>query len=297
VIPDSKKTLCACAAVIIGLSASAPAARAAVTVFDNLGLTGFIQAYAAFGDINGPVGEEAFRFTPAQTVKLTTLDLVLGVSLSGSGPGTATVQLRLDNNNTPGDLMESFTTSPVTSLTGELSTVASAKGTTLAAGRAYWITAAQGPDATLGGGWFMAASTSGGFAVTAKRTPPDDWAEVDRFHGYATKVSGVVEVPGDANEDGKINADDYALIDRGLRRHLTGWNNGDFNGDNTVSTADYLIIDAQLAKQVGLNPDFLASREVAFGPDYAAALVAAVPEPASLTLAAAGLLGLRRRRK
>jgi hypothetical protein len=94
---------------------------------------------------------------------------------------------------------------------------------------------------------------------------------------------------GDANLDGKIDPDDFALIDRGSRKSLAGWFNGDFNLDNAINQADYLLIDASFAAQNGgtLSPAYLTAREARFGPEYAAALAAAVPEPA--TLAACGL--------
>lgn len=105
---------------------------------------------------------------------------------------------------------------------------------------------------------------------------------------------------GDANFDGKINADDYALLDRGYAKGLTGWVNGDFNYDNVVNSADYLLIDRIYTQQTGvLSPELLATREAQFGGAYVAALVASVPEPSSVAvLATAGLAvcGGRRRR-
>jgi autotransporter-associated beta strand protein len=106
---------------------------------------------------------------------------------------------------------------------------------------------------------------------------------------------------GDANFNGRVDRDDYALLDRGRSKGLTGWNNGDFNYSGTITTADYLLIDRSFLLQSGtLAPDFrtlLAERESQFGPDYAAALLTSVPEPSSL-LAACGLaLPLVRRRR
>jgi hypothetical protein len=102
---------------------------------------------------------------------------------------------------------------------------------------------------------------------------------------------------GDANLDGKVDADDYALIDRGMAAGLTGWLNGDFNYDGVVNTADYVLIDRAYALQSGtLAPEFLAWREAQFGTDYVAGLLASVPEPSSAACALAGIALLRRRR-
>jgi len=49
---------------------------------------------------------------------------------------------------------------------------------------------------------------------------------------------------GDANEDGMLNADDYAAIDAGFASHATGYNNGDFNfSGGSPNPDDYFIID------------------------------------------------------
>lgn len=58
----------------------------------------------------------------------------------------------------------------------------------------------------------------------------------------------LTSLAGDANNDGRVDADDYALIDRGNAMHLSGWWNGDFSGDGTVNAADYQIIDAAYAQ-------------------------------------------------
>lgn len=105
---------------------------------------------------------------------------------------------------------------------------------------------------------------------------------------------------GDANLDGKINADDFALIDRGFTKHLNTWAFGDFNYDGSVTAADYLLIDRVYAQQTGtLSPALLAERESQFGTEYVSALIAAVPEPSSVV--ACGVVAIvvsaRRRRR
>jgi Dockerin type I domain len=136
-----------------------------------------------------------------------------------------------------------------------------------------------------------------------------DWTDFNSFsftiysYGKSISLDSITllanPIPGDVNGDGLLNADDYALIDRGYAAGLTGHVNGDLNGDGVVNAADFLIIDTAFAKANGdiLSPDFLAERDAQFGAGYVAELEAAVPEPTCI--AACGLalpLLLRRRR-
>jgi hypothetical protein len=112
---------------------------------------------------------------------------------------------------------------------------------------------------------------------------------------------------GDANISGTVNFDDYVRIDVGFNTNLTGWINGDFNYSGAVNFDDYVLIDVAFNTQsgtlgravdylsgddrgnVGLNDP--AVKKVVehfdqFGVPYAAAFLAAVPEPAGL-----GILG------
>ena len=54
---------------------------------------------------------------------------------------------------------------------------------------------------------------------------------------------------GDADGNGAINFDDYALIDAGFNQGLNGFANGDFNYDGVVNFDDYAIIDLAFNSQ------------------------------------------------
>jgi hypothetical protein len=116
---------------------------------------------------------------------------------------------------------------------------------------------------------------------------------------------------GDTNLDGLVSSDDFGNIDQAyqaLHDQIAGnepaitWFNGDFNYDGSIDGADYDLIDSAYQFQ-GSTPLFSASELAAFtGPAAGGSgidPVAAVPEPTSAALLAAGglLLGLRRRRK
>jgi hypothetical protein len=112
----------------------------------------------------------------------------------------------------------------------------------------------------------------------------------------ATTVILQVVPYGDANLDGKVNADDYALLDKGLSSHASTWWLGDFNYDGTVDQNDYLLIDTTyLSTHPASAPDLLVQRESRFGPAYVSALLTSIPEPSSVACLFAGLLFTRRR--
>ncbi|HZZ43497.1 MAG TPA: dockerin type I domain-containing protein [Tepidisphaeraceae bacterium] len=105
---------------------------------------------------------------------------------------------------------------------------------------------------------------------------------------------------GDINLDGRINADDYALMDRSVAKSLpANWIDGDFNNDGFVNSADYMLMDRSFALTNGnsLSPSFLAQREAQFGDAYVQSLVSSIPEPTTLSLLALATPLLARRRR
>jgi autotransporter-associated beta strand protein len=119
--------------------------------------------------------------------------------------------------------------------------------------------------------------------------------------GYAFLTNHILislTSPGDANLDGIINADDYALLDQGFAQNGSVWTQGDFNYDGVVNQSDYLLLDRAFAQQTGtLSPSLLAERESQFGDAYVSELLTSIPEPSSIAacLFAISLLPRRRR--
>jgi hypothetical protein len=66
----------------------------------------------------------------------------------------------------------------------------------------------------------------------------------------ASSVAGAFRyLRGDANGDGVIDFDDYAVIDTGFLNGLSGYANGDFNRDGVIDFDDYAIIDFNFLNQ------------------------------------------------
>ena len=83
-------------------------------------------------------------------------------------------------------------------------------------------------------------------------------------------------LPGDANGDGKVDINDLTIVLAHYGQTGMTWSEGEFTGDGTVDINDLTIVLAHYGDTAG---------SLAGG-------MAAVPEPSSVLLLAAGLLGL-----
>jgi autotransporter-associated beta strand protein len=107
---------------------------------------------------------------------------------------------------------------------------------------------------------------------------------------------------GDLNFDGRVDAQDYGVIDNWVQFPGTnGYANGDINYDGVIDAADYGIIDNTIQLQGPPIPTGGAGVALAgSGGEAGLSGVTAVPEPASLAaigLGGAALLGRRRRHR
>jgi fibronectin-binding autotransporter adhesin len=130
--------------------------------------------------------------------------------------------------------------------------------------------------------------------------------------GYADGADGVVaglssgqlELKytryGDANLDGVVSGDDFAILVGNLGKSAAAWDKGDFNYDGVVSGNDFALLVANLGKASNGADVTLPAADLAAIDAFAAAngLMADVPEPASaglLLVAGVGMLARRRR--
>ncbi len=75
------------------------------------------------------------------------------------------------------------------------------------------------------------------------------------FAGELVNVNSVIVKytwTGDANLDGRVNADDYFAIDSGYILHATTYQSGDFNVDGFINADDYFLIDSAFVAQTGI---------------------------------------------
>lgn len=94
-------------------------------------------------------------------------------------------------------------------------------------------------------------------------------------------------VGGDANKDNRVNLQDFNILAGNFGSSGQTWTGADFNGDGFVNLQDFNILAG--------NFGFMALPSDPT-PDDWAALVAAVPEPASIDWLGLVAVALRRRR-
>jgi fibronectin-binding autotransporter adhesin len=116
--------------------------------------------------------------------------------------------------------------------------------------------------------------------------------------------SGQLEIKytllGDANLDGVVSGDDFAILVSNLGKSVAAWDKGDFNYDGVVSGDDFALLVGNLGEAANGADITLPAGDIAAIDAFAAAhgLMADVPEPASASLllvAGMGMLARRRR--
>jgi hypothetical protein len=132
--------------------------------------------------------------------------------------------------------------------------------------------------------------------VTASQLGTTAWGGIVGLTG--SELLTRLTVAGDANLDGRIDSDDFSLLDRGLRSHGGSWMLGDFDYSGVVDAADAwlqqrsYLLQTDPAAATGL----LAQWEVQYGQAHVASLLVSVPEPAAaLTGLLLGTLATLRR--
>ncbi len=129
--------------------------------------------------------------------------------------------------------------------------------------------------------------------------------------GYADGADGVVsglssgqlEIKytryGDANLDGVVSGDDFAILVGNLGKSAAAWDKGDFNYDGVVSGNDFALLVSNLGKAANGADVTLPASDLAAIDAFAAAngLMADVPEPATMSVLALGAIGVLSRRR
>ena len=160
-------------------------------------------------------------------------------------------------------------------------------------------------SARAGGAGLTASSADGtltGLALACNSALPQPYSATQLFDGLPADADSLLvkfTYAGDANLDGVVDLDDYRLMDAGYLAGFDGvtkvatWTTGNFNYDGIVDYKDYALADAALLNQGSpLADEMITLHTAEFGSAFTNAFNAAVPEPASLTILAAGAAGL-----
>jgi hypothetical protein len=110
--------------------------------------------------------------------------------------------------------------------------------------------------------------------VTA--TPNDPLGYTPQGKPAEGVMASYYRLPGDANLDGKVDINDLTIVLTDYGKSGMVWSQGDLNGDSKVDINDLTIVLTNYGNTAGAS----------------AAGLAAVPEPGTLILLAAGLLGI-----
>jgi len=156
---QNQKLRCTVTATLVALTIQCGSVRGAV-VYDNLGPAPYTTfGYATFGLYSDSVYyDRGIQFTAAQTATLTNLQLALGEAYFTSGnaaqSGTAKIQLLTDSADTPGTVLESWTSPTISGSppTGGVVSFNSLLKPKLTTGSKYWVVLSAAPGSWAGRG-------------------------------------------------------------------------------------------------------------------------------------------------
>jgi hypothetical protein len=251
-------------AALVALAIQCGSVRGAV-VFDNLGPAPYTTVgYASFGLFSdGVYYDRGMQFTAAQTVTLTNLQLALGQAHFTSGnaeqSGTAKIQLLTDSANTPGTVLESWTSPTISGgpQAGGVLSFNSILKPKLTAGSKYWVVLSAAPGSNLGGAWYFADDNHTGLTLTMWR---NDTTGIPSYNtltrGFRTLVSGDSNGPklsiAVSGNNVKIswttNAIGGTLQGNSSLRLTNTWAN---IGTGTIVSNQYVVTEP-----IGANPKF-----------------------------------------
>ncbi len=134
------------------------------------------------------------------------------------------------------------------------------------------------------------------------------WADGnDGVHDVAGLSTGQIELKytllGDANLDGSVNGSDFSILAANFGLGVTNWDQGNFLYSSSVNGSDFSALAANFGQGDSGADTSITPADIAALDAFAAAnglplpTVAAVPEPASVGLAALGAVGMLSRRR
>jgi hypothetical protein len=138
-------------------------------------------------------------------------------------------------------------------------------------------------------GAYPTSPGSGRIAELLTATPdPNDSDNYSNFEGTATRTAK----GGDINLDGIVNSLDASAFGANWQAAVTsGWRGGDFNRDGTVNSLDASFFGANWQQSGGTNTPYDETGIQDPGAGAGLGGGSAVPEPATVALAALALLG------
>ena len=121
----------------------------------------------------------------------------------------------------------------------------------------------------------------------------------DRTVGYGDdgiSLTVTITLPGDANLDGRVDFNDFLVLQNNFGQAGTRFDQGNFNYDGMTDFNDFLVLQNNFGQSLSGMPVAVTSEQIAAITAFGA--TSAVPEPGALVgLAALGMAGIVRRQR